>query len=207
MERLRSVWLNMIARCENPNAYNYEWYGHKGVKVCEEWHEYEVFKEWALKNGYDKDAPRGVYTIDRIDVNGNYEPSNCRWATMKEQARNKRSLKYVEIEGDSKILPVWAEENNIPLQVIYSRYYHRNIRGKDLIKPCKVIAGENVKRLKELRGDMDYRILARKSSVKPSTIRKIEEGKFFPRGLVSRKLARYFNLPVETFTCTFEEGE
>jgi hypothetical protein len=80
----------MKKRCENKTDNSYQWYGAKGVSVCEEWHDYEVFKEWAIVNGYDKNAEYGKCTIDRIDPCGNYEPSNCRWVGIAEQNRNKR---------------------------------------------------------------------------------------------------------------------
>lgn len=88
--RLYSVWKDMKKRCENSNCKSYKWYGAKGVSVCTEWHDYKAFKKWAFANGYNQDAKFGECTIDRIDPFGNYEPSNCRWTTMAEQAKNKR---------------------------------------------------------------------------------------------------------------------
>lgn len=86
--RLHNIWTGMLNRCRNPNVSRYECYGGRGISVCPEWHEYLSFKEWALTHGYSQDL-----SIDRIDVNGNYEPSNCRWITMKEQAANRRPRK------------------------------------------------------------------------------------------------------------------
>lgn len=89
--RLYSVWKSMKKRCENQNHKDYRWYGAKGVVVCDEWHDYSTFKEWAIKNGYNENAKYGECTIDRIDPYGNYEPNNCRWVSMSEQAKNKRN--------------------------------------------------------------------------------------------------------------------
>ena len=90
-ERLYIVWCGMKERCYNPNHNRYQTYGGRGITVCEEWrYDYSVFRDWAMANGYAPEAPRGACTIDRINVDGNYCPDNCRWVNMSVQAQNKR---------------------------------------------------------------------------------------------------------------------
>lgn len=91
-DRLYRVWKGMRERCGNPNHIAYKYYGGRGITICDEWmHDYAAFRDWAMANGYDPSAPYGKCTLDRIDVNGNYEPSNCRWVSITVQNNNKRN--------------------------------------------------------------------------------------------------------------------
>lgn len=92
-DRLYKVYHNMKNRCYNESSSDYKYYGGRGISVCDEWlNNYTAFKEWAYNNGYDDAAKKGECTIDRINVNGNYEPSNCRWVDMGTQSRNRRNV-------------------------------------------------------------------------------------------------------------------
>ena len=119
--KLYEVWKTMKQRCSNPNNIGYHNYGGRGIKVCDEWkNSYQVFYEWSMNNGYKEGL-----SIDRINNNGNYEPSNCRWADKFTQCNNTRQNKYIEINGVSKTIAQWSKDYNIPANVVRGRYYTR----------------------------------------------------------------------------------
>lgn len=89
--RLYQCWASMKRRCYNKNVSNYTNYGGRGIKVCLDWHTFILFYNWAMANGYDD-----TLQLDRIDNNGDYTPDNCKWSTVGEQARNRRSTIIVE---------------------------------------------------------------------------------------------------------------
>lgn len=117
IQRLNQIWRGMKDRCRNKNNPNYKNYGGRGIEVCKEWLEsYEAFRDWALANGYRDDL-----SIDRIDVNGNYEPYNCRWATWEQQANNTRLTIYITAFGQTKTLSDWSRETGIKRGTILDR--------------------------------------------------------------------------------------
>ena len=110
-DRLYHIWRAMKRRCADKNDANY---GGRGISVCKEWaDDYSVFKEWAYNNGYDENADKGQCTIDRIDVDGNYEPSNCRWVDMVKQANNTRKSRYVDFQGRTMTIAEFSRAMNI----------------------------------------------------------------------------------------------
>ena len=118
--RIHSIFTNMKTRCYNNNSPNYKDYGGRGITICDEWlNNYHAFEEWALSNGYSDDL-----TIERIDVDGNYSPENCKWATQLEQAQNKRAT--IKIEGKS--LRRWCIEHGLNYKTIHS-YMTRHPRA------------------------------------------------------------------------------
>lgn len=105
--RLYKIWRGIICRCEWNSPKNKQWknYGGRGITLCDEWHIFSNFRDWSLNNGYTDEL-----TIDRIDVDGNYEPSNCRWATMKTQGNNRRDNHYITYQGRTQSLRAWSDE-------------------------------------------------------------------------------------------------
>jgi len=111
---LFGVWLSMKNRCKNPNRKKYKDYGARGISVCAEWENAGAFCSWALANGYNDGLQ-----IDRINNDGIYEPSNCRWVTPKQNSRNRRNTVYLEIGEEVKCVSEWAELTGISPYTIY----------------------------------------------------------------------------------------
>ena len=115
--RLYRTWKNMKARCSNERVLCYPHYGGRGIAVCEEWqNSFEAFRDWALANGYRDDL-----SIDRIDVNGDYCPGNCRWATIVEQNNNKRNNRFITLCGSTKTVAEWSRVVGIASGTIIAR--------------------------------------------------------------------------------------
>lgn len=113
-ERIYWVYCKIKSRCYNKNCREYDNYGGRGIKICDEWlYSVEKFAEWSYANGYDKDAPKGQCTIDRIDVNKDYSPDNCRWITNKKQQNNRRDNRLFEYDGEVHTIAEWSEILNI----------------------------------------------------------------------------------------------
>lgn len=118
--RIYSILNGMKNRCYNIKSKDYNNYGNRGIKICNEWLDKENgvdnFYNWAINNGYKNNL-----TIDRIDVNGNYEPNNCRWITCKKQCNNQRTNRIIEYKGKRKTLSEWSEELNIKYSTLNNR--------------------------------------------------------------------------------------
>ena len=120
--KLYQVWCSMRARCYRPSHSDYYLYGARGIKICEEWLvDYMNFYNWAISNGYKEDLPPKTLSLDRINVDGNYEPHNCRWVTLKKQANNTRRNHYITLENETHTISEWAEIYNINSTTIQKR--------------------------------------------------------------------------------------
>lgn len=120
-ERLYWVWKGVRSRCLNPKNPSYAYYGGRGIALCKEWNDYAVFREWALTNGYNENARHGECTLDRIDNNKGYSPSNCRWANMFTQANNTGKNRVICFKGESKTASEWARDIGISANSLYIR--------------------------------------------------------------------------------------
>lgn len=115
--RLYRIWRNMKNRCESPSNIGYELYGGRGISVCKEWaNSYISFRDWAMSNGYRDDL-----TIDRIDTNGDYEPSNCRWVTNAIQQNNRRNNVCITYNGETLTASEWSRKTGIKLETLIWR--------------------------------------------------------------------------------------
>lgn len=130
---LQQKLCDMKRRCYNPEEKFYKDYGGRGIKVCDEWMDkkegHSNFQKWAVENGWEEGR-----SIDRIDVNGNYEPNNCRWATPEEQANNRRNNNYVTINGVTKTTSEWARQIGISQNAFTGRI-NSGWTGEELLKP------------------------------------------------------------------------
>ena len=139
--KIYGCWCSMKERCGNPNNKSYKRYGARGIRVCEEWMDFKSFYDWARNNGYKEGL-----TIDRINNNGNYEPSNCRWTTTKEQNRNYSRNHMITYKGETKCLADWADQfginratvlfrikQNMKLEEVFYKGDRRELRWKTKI--------------------------------------------------------------------------
>lgn len=122
--RLHRIWWGMITRCQYPTDTSYAWYGSRGITVCAEWQIFITFRDWAQANGYSNEL-----TIDRIDNNGPYCPSNCRWASWDTQRNNTSRSRYMTAFGETMTLADWVRDPRC--EVNYQTLRTRLNRGKD----------------------------------------------------------------------------
>lgn len=119
--RLYGIWQGIKERCYNKHDARYHRYGGRGITVCDEWkNDFKAFYDWAVNNGYDEKL-----TIDRIDNDGNYQPNNCRWSTVKEQCNNRETNIKITIGNSTRSLQEWCDIFEVDYKKINARY-HRN---------------------------------------------------------------------------------
>lgn len=132
--RLFRIWADMKSRCFNPNVPSYVRYGGRDITVCDEWkNNFQVFYDWSMSNGYQDDL-----TIDRKDNDGNYEPSNCHWTTVKKQSLNRSDNHIVNLDEISKPLIAWCEEYEISYKTVRDRLKRGWLYQDALSKPVQI---------------------------------------------------------------------
>ena len=132
-QRLYNIWCGIKNRCLNPHCDDYQYYGGKGVTICEEWkNNYMAFRAWAISHGYKEDL-----TIDRISPDGNYSPFNCRWTDYKTQANNRTNNVRLTFQGRTKTISEWAREIGISDGTIRSRIRRGCSSDEALMRPVR----------------------------------------------------------------------
>lgn len=121
--RIYHIWQHIIQRCENKNDKDYPRYGGKGVTVCDEWHNFELFKDWSMSNGYDD-----ALSIDREDVYAGYYPENCRWVDQIIQQNNKRNNHLITYDGITHTIAEWSRILNVNYQTLNGRIKRNDMR-------------------------------------------------------------------------------
>lgn len=129
--RLYNIWKTMRQRCYNPQNGKFKVYGARGITICDEWSDFVVFRRWALESGYNKNL-----TIDRIDVDGNYEPSNCQWADNNQQANNKTNNVIINYKGEIFTMSEFCKENNLNYK-LFSKYRKSGLSIDKLINKTR----------------------------------------------------------------------
>ena len=125
--RLYQTYYAIIYRCYSPNCPDYQYYGGRGIGVCQEWrNSYDAFADWSFANGYDPLLPGKLKSIDRIDTNKDYSPENCRWITMAEQNANRRCVAKLTFNGETHTFQEWAKITGIDATTLYQRYHTFN---------------------------------------------------------------------------------
>lgn len=121
--RFHSIWVDMRGRCSSPRKTMYPRYGGRGISVCDRWGKYEDFKEDMYESylTHAKEHGERQTSIDRIDVNGNYEPGNCRWANREIQGNNTTKTRLVTIDGITQSVSQWMKENGLQSSGVYKR--------------------------------------------------------------------------------------
>lgn len=138
--RLYSQWCGIKERCYNPHYKHFERYGGRGIRMCEEWrNSFENFRNWAILAGYDGSLNGREQSIDRIDVNGNYEPSNCRWVSMLQQARNRQDTVKICVDGKEIPAREFAETNNITDYVLLFRWIKNGFSAEQILKKWEML--------------------------------------------------------------------
>lgn len=128
--RLYKTWCNMRRRCYDKNIRSYKNYGKRGICVCDEWRDsFEPFQKWANETGYTDEM-----TIERMDLNGNYCPENCKWIPMPEQANNRRINRNITYNGETHNLSEWCKILNLRYPLIHNRIKKLGMTFEDAIK-------------------------------------------------------------------------
>lgn len=134
-------YCGMKERCYNPNYSYYRRYGGRGIKMCDEWlgkYGFENFKKWAYENGYDDNKHTYQQTLDRIDLDGNYEPSNCRWVDMKTQSNNRRTSVFLICKGEKMTIAQFCDKYNISKPWFVNRRLKKGKNGDEILEEWQI---------------------------------------------------------------------